>query len=81
MTAVVAVINIFGNKIVNSRNSNSGKTSIKSNKWLNLKKKDLNGAKLHNKGLNEPINVISKGPIVKKKNIRVLLDTGSSGNL
>jgi hypothetical protein len=38
VTAVVAVMKIFGNKIVNSRNANSGKTLIKPNKWLNSKK-------------------------------------------
>ncbi len=42
MTAVVAVMKVFGNKIVNSRNSNSGKTEIKPKTWLNLKKKHLN---------------------------------------
>jgi hypothetical protein len=48
-----------------------------------LKKKHLNSAKLHNKGLNvnEPINNVSEGLIVKKKTIRVLLDIGSCGKL
>ncbi len=46
-----------------------------------FEKKHLNRAKLHQKGLNEPINDVSEGLIVKKKTIRVLLDTGSSGNL
>ena len=35
LTAVVAIMKIFDKNIVNSRNSNSGKPSIKSNKWLN----------------------------------------------
>jgi hypothetical protein len=38
VTAVVAILKVFGNKS-NSRNS---KLLIKPNKWLNLKKKDLN---------------------------------------
>ncbi len=38
VTAVVAVMKIFGNRIVNSRNSKSGKTLIKPKIWLNLKK-------------------------------------------
>jgi hypothetical protein len=38
-------------------------------------------AKLHQIGLNEPAKDASKGLIVKKKTTRVLLDTGSSGNL
>jgi len=45
-----------------------------------LKKKHKNSAKSH-QGLNEPAKDASKGPIVKEKTIRVLLDTGSSGDL
>jgi hypothetical protein len=82
VTAVVAIMKIFDKNIVNSRNANSGKSSIKPNKWLNSKKKHLNSAKLHQKGLNEePVNDVSEGLIVKKKTIRVIFDTGSSGNL
>jgi hypothetical protein len=66
---------IFGNKIVNSRNSNSGKTEIKPKTWLNLKKKHLNRSKLRHKGFGKPNNDASKGNIVKTT-IRVLLDTG-----
>ena len=46
-----------------------------------LSKNHLNSAKLHQIGLNKPDKDASKGLIVKKKNIRVLLDTGSSGDL
>ncbi len=81
MTAVVATMKIFDTNIVNSRNSNSGKLSVKSNKRLNLKKKHLNSAKSHQIGLNKPARDVSEGLIVKKKTIRVLLDTGSSGDL
>ena len=42
VTAIVAVMKIFSNKIVNSRNSKSGKMEIKPKTWLNLKKKHLN---------------------------------------
>ena len=42
VTTIVAVMKIFGNKIFNSRNSNSGKTLVKPKIWLNLKKKHLN---------------------------------------
>ncbi len=45
-----------------------------------MKKKHPNSAKSHQKGLNEPVNNVSKGIIVKEKTIRVLLDTGSSGD-
>ncbi len=81
MTAVVAIMKIFSKNFINLRNPNSGKKSIKSNKRLNLKKKHQNSAKLHQIGLNEPAKDASEGLIVKKKSIRVLLDTGSTGNL
>ena len=38
VTAVVAIMKVFGSKIVNSRNTSYGKALIKPNKWLNLKK-------------------------------------------
>ncbi len=41
VSAVVAIMKIFDKNFGNSRNSNSGKSSIKSNKRLNLKKKYL----------------------------------------
>jgi hypothetical protein len=66
---------IVGNKIVISRNSNSGKTEIKPKTWLNLMKKHLHRSKLHHKGFGKPSNDASKGNIVKTT-IRVLLDTG-----
>ncbi len=66
VTAVAAVLKIFGNKIVNSRNSNSGKTEIKPKIWLNLKKKHLNRSKSHHKGFDKPNNDASKGIIVKR---------------
>ncbi len=81
MTEVVAIMKIFYSNIVNSRNSNSGKLSVNSNKRLNSKKRHLNSAKLHQIGLNELAKDVSEGLIVKKKTIRVLLDTGSSGDL
>jgi hypothetical protein len=79
-TAVVPVMKIFCNEIVNSCNSNSGKMGIKPKTWLNLNNKHLNQSKLHHKGFGNPNNDASKGIIVKTT-IRVLLDTGSSGNL
>ncbi len=54
----------------------SEKKSIESNERLNLKEKHQNSAKLHQIGLNEPAKDASQGLIVKKKTIRVLLDTG-----
>ncbi len=80
VTAVVAILKVFGDKS-NSRNSNPRKLLIKPNKWLNLKEKDLNQPNKHLNGLSEPVSNVSKRLIVKHKTIRVLLDTGSSGDL
>jgi len=77
VTAVVAILKVFGDKS-NSRNS---KLLIKPNKWLNSKKKDLNQSNKHLNGLSEPISDVSKRLLVKQKTIRVLLDTGLSGDL
>jgi hypothetical protein len=41
VTAVVAILKVFGDKSI-SRNSNPRKLLLELNKWLNLKKKDLN---------------------------------------
>jgi hypothetical protein len=81
VTAVVAIMKIFSKNFSNSQSSNSRKKSIKSNKRLNSKEKHQNSAKSHQIGLNEPAKNASEGLIVKKKTIRVLLDTGSSGDL
>ncbi len=72
---------IFSKNLSNSQNASSGGKSIKSNNRLNLKKEHRNSAKSHQIGLNEPTKDASEGLIVKKKTIRVLLDTGSSGDL
>ncbi len=81
VTAVVAILKVFGDKIDNSRSATPGKLLIKPNKWLNLKKKNLNRSKKHLKGFHKPFNNASKRLLVKQKTIRVLLDTGSSGDL
>ncbi len=80
VTAVVAILKVFGDKC-KSRNSNLRKLLSKPNKWLNSKKKDLNRSTKHLNGLSKPISNVSKRLIVKQKIIRVLLDTGSSGDL
>ncbi len=80
MTVVVVVMKIFGNKVGISWNSNSGKIEIEPKTWLHSKKKHLNGSKSHHKGFDKPNNDASKGTIAETT-IRVLLDTGSSGNL
>jgi hypothetical protein len=81
VTAVVALLKIFGENTNSSRNANLKKLLNKPTKWLNLKKKALNRPKKHQKGLRESTSDASKGILVKQKTIRVLLDTGSSGDL
>jgi hypothetical protein len=77
VTAVVAILKVFWNK----SNSLNSKLLIKPNKWLNLKKKDLNQSNEHLNGLSKPVSNVSNRLIVKQKIIRVLLDTGLSGDL
>jgi hypothetical protein len=77
VTAEVAILKVFGDKKI-SRNS---KLLIKPNKWLNLKKKDLNQSNKHLNGLSKTVSNVSKRLTVEQKTIRVLLDTGSSGDL
>ena len=74
MTAVVAILKVFGDIFTNSRNGSPKKLLNTPNKWLNLKKKHL-------EGLNKPFTNASKRLLVKQKTRRVLLDTGSHGDL
>ncbi len=69
MTAVVAILKVFGDK------SNS------CNFKLLIKKKYLNQSNKHLNGLNKPVSNVRERLIVKQKIIRVLLDTGLSGDL
>ncbi len=81
VTAVVAILKVFGDKSNNSRNANPGKLLSKPNKWLNSKKKGLNRPSKHLGESSELSSDTNKRLIVKQKTIRVLLDTGSSGDL
>jgi len=81
VTAVVAILKVFGDNIHNSRNANPGKLLNKPNKRLNLKKKHLNRSLKHHNKLRESVSNTSEILTVKQKTIRVLLDTGSSGEL
>jgi hypothetical protein len=77
VTAVVAILKVFRYK----SNSRKSKLLFKPNKWLNSKKTDLNRSNKHLNGLSELVSNVSKRLIVKQKTIRVLLDTGLSGDL
>jgi hypothetical protein len=79
--AVVAILKVFGDNIRNSRNANPGKLLNKPNKRLISKKKHLNRSLKRPNELNESVRDISERLIVKQKTIRVLLDTGLSGDL
>jgi len=81
VTAVVAMLKVFGDKINNSRNANPKKLINKPNKRLNSKKKALNRPIKHLKRLHKSIDNASKGLQVKLITIRVLLDKASSGDL
>jgi hypothetical protein len=61
VTAVVAILKVLGDESI-SRNF---KLLIKPNKWLKLKKKDLNQSNKHLNGLSEPVSNSSKRLIVK----------------
>jgi len=81
VTVVVAILKVFGDNTRNSRNANPGKLLNKPNKRQNLKKKHLNRSLKHPNELSESVSDISERLIVKQKTIRVLLDTGSRGDL
>jgi len=81
VTAVVAILKVFGENIRNSRNANPGKLLNKPNKRLNSKKKHLIRSLKRHDDLSESVSDTSERLIVKQKTIRVMLDTGSSGDL
>jgi hypothetical protein len=81
VTAVDAILKVFGDTPNNSRNSKPGKLLSKPNKWLNLKKNGLNRSSKHHGGFCEPSTNASERLVVKQTTIRVLLDTGLSGDL
>jgi hypothetical protein len=64
----------------NSRKANPGKLLNKPIKRLNSKKKHLNRPLKCHDGLSESVSDTSKR-LIEQKTIRVLLDTGSSGDL
>ena len=55
VTAVVAILKVFGDNIRNSRNNNPGKLLNKPNKRLNSKKKHLNRSLKRPNELNESV--------------------------
>jgi len=81
VTAIVAILKVVGGNTRNSRSANPGKLLKKPNKRLNSKKKHVNRSLKRHDDLSESVSNTSERLIVKQKTIRVLLDTGSSGDL
>jgi hypothetical protein len=81
VTAVVTILKVFGDTPNNSWNDNPGKLLSKPNKRLNSKKKGLNRSFEYHGGFSKLSSAASERLIVKQETIRVLLDTGSSGDL
>jgi len=81
VTAVVEILEVFGENIRKPQNANPGKLLNKPNKRLNSKKKHLIRSLTRHNDLSDSISNTSERLIVKQKTIRVLLDTGSSGDL
>jgi hypothetical protein len=81
VTGVVAVMHLYGNAKRRSIDENA-KISAKKTKLVSKSKKlDLKQSKKCLKEADPPPKDTSKRLIVKHKTIRVLLDTGSSGDL
>ncbi len=81
MTAVVAVIHLYGDsksELVNKIAKNSAK---KTKLGSNSKKLGLEQSQKHLKEALPLLEDASKRLIVRQKTIRVLLDTGSTGDL
>jgi len=67
VTAVVAILKVFGDNTRNSQNANPEKLLNIPNKRLNSKKKHLNRSLKHPNKLNESVSDISERLIVKKR--------------
>jgi hypothetical protein len=81
VTRVVAVMHIFGETKSNSPNANAKNSAKKAKLGSKPKKICLNSPKMHLEEAQQPPKDASKRLLVKKITIRVLLDTGSCGNL
>jgi hypothetical protein len=81
VTAVVVIMHLYGNTKSRSINDNAKISANKTKLESKLKKLDPNQSKKCLKEANPPPKDTSERLIVKHKAIRVLLDTGSSGDL
>ena len=67
VTAVAAILKVFGEILNNSRSTNTGKSLSKPNTRLYPKKKGLNRSFKHHGGFHEPSSDASERLIVKQK--------------
>ncbi len=81
VTAVVAAMQLYDNTESNLISTSAKNSAKKTKLGSNSKKLGLNLSKKHLKEAQLPIEDASERLIVKHKTIRVLLDTGSSGDL
>jgi hypothetical protein len=79
--AVVAAMHLYGSAKGSSINANAKVSAKKTKLESKSKKLDLNQSKKCLKEANPPLKDTSKRLIAKHKTIRVLQDTGSSGDL
>ncbi len=80
MTAVVAVMHIFCETKLNSPDAKAKTSAKKAKLGPKSKKISQNWHETHLEEVKQPPNNASKRLLVKKKTIRVLLDTGLSGD-
>jgi hypothetical protein len=81
VTMVVAVMHIFAETKSNSPNANAKNSAKKAKLGSKLKRLGLNRPKTHLVEAQRPPKDASKKLLVKRKTIRVCLDTGLSGDL
>ncbi len=81
VTRVVAVMHLYGNTKSNLITTSAKNSAKKTKLGSNLKKLGLNWSKKCLREAQPPLEDASERLIVKYKTIRVLLDTGSSGDL
>jgi hypothetical protein len=81
VTVVVAAMHVYGTAKGSSINSNAKVSTEKTKLESKSKKLDLNWSKKCLKEADQPPKDTSERLIAKQKTIRVLLDTGSSGDL
>ena len=80
MTAVVAVMHLYGDSKIKSVNKIAKNSAKETKLGSKSKKLGLILPKMHLKGAQRTPEDASKRLLVKHKTIRVLLDTGSSGD-